>query len=258
MILTAKNVMPKNVKKSEPCDILSPCLNIIEHRGGWYESPNTVQSQNTAAAFLNSFKRKNGIEFDVRDMSGDLVISHDTPNGIEMTLTELILLYQQHGHNSFLSINIKSSGLAKKLKMVLQRFSISNYFVFDLAIPDLIEYRKEGLNYFLRESDLEKDPAIALPYLYKNATGIWLDQFLKSDHYASWITVKTFKKHLDNNMKIVIVSPELHPWGRDEKILHAAWQHYKSAITELSLDCTTPDISLCTDFPVEANLFFNG
>jgi glycerophosphoryl diester phosphodiesterase len=48
-------------------------LKIISHRGFWI----TPSEQNTEVAFIRALECGFGIETDIRDVSGDLVISHD-------------------------------------------------------------------------------------------------------------------------------------------------------------------------------------
>ena len=55
-------------------------IRIIDHRGEWCTSSNQAENtalQNSKVSFLRSFQKGRGVEFDVRDYNGDLVISHD-------------------------------------------------------------------------------------------------------------------------------------------------------------------------------------
>ena len=55
---------------------------VLSHRGYW----KTAVEKNTPTAFKRSFELGFGTETDVRDRNGELVISHDMPNGSEITL----------------------------------------------------------------------------------------------------------------------------------------------------------------------------
>jgi len=116
-------------------------------------------------------------------------------------------------------------------------FAIENYFVFDMSIPDSIEYLNHGINFFSRQSEHEKKPV-----LYENCKGIWLDSFM-----SIWYSSKLIIDHLNHKKQVAIVSPELHNRGhiplwnmlRTKKILES------------------DNVILCTDFLVEAKKFFD-
>ena len=42
-----------------------------------------------------------------------------------------------------LALNIKSDGISEILKKTLKKYSIKNYFVFDMSVPELIQYKKK-------------------------------------------------------------------------------------------------------------------
>ena len=50
-------------------------MQIISHRGFW----KSKNEQNTIISFQRSFENGFGIETDIRDLNGKLVISHDIP-----------------------------------------------------------------------------------------------------------------------------------------------------------------------------------
>jgi hypothetical protein len=123
------------------------------------------------------------------------------------------------------------------LKEKLDHYGVSNYFVFDMSIPDSLSYSNESMIFYTRQSELEKKPA-----LYEDSFGVWLDSF-----YSDWIDTDTIAFHQNNNKKICIVSPELH--GRPHE---QAWSKYKG------LNLSNPELCffLCTDFPIEARSYF--
>ncbi len=98
--------------KSAPVDLetaqlVSPMI-ILAHRGCWREN----SEKNTRAAFLRAFEAGYGIETDVRDLDGELVVSHDPARRGAMRWGELLDLYVEHGAPGQLAINIKADGLA--------------------------------------------------------------------------------------------------------------------------------------------------
>lgn len=203
-------------------------VNILCHRGFWKDS----SQQNTLGAFKLALGNNFGIELDVRDNSHNLVISHDLPDE-NSPLLETLLAEKLH-KNLLLAFNIKSDGIAFKLAELIRKFDVSNYFCFDMSIPQQLQYQKLDLIWFSRVSDHIEESIIN-----PASRGIWLDCF-QGDH---WI-IKDIEK-LSREKPLAIVSPELH--GRDHKSM---WRLLK--------ECSdNNDFYLCTDFPIEAKEFFN-
>ena len=233
-------------------------LEIVEHRTGWCDDFSTFEDkslQNTHQGFVNSFARGNGVETDIRDVKGELVISHDMPKGTELTFEEMLKIYNDHNCKGLLALNVKCDGMQKKIKDLLEKYDVTNYFMFDMSVPDTLGYLQLGVRSFVRDSEHEVNPKISSPIIYEGCDGVWLDQFMPGQ--PSRVTYDLMKKYLDEGKHISIVSPELHPWGRDEKQLYlAAWSEYKKAFDRFS-DEEMARISLCTDLPLQAETFFN-
>lgn len=207
-------------------------MKILAHRGLW----NNPKEKNSKMAFRRSFKSGFGVEFDVRDCSGSLVISHDLPKGNEQSLEKFLQDYSNFGSNLPIAINIKSDGLQLLLKILLQKYSIQNYFLFDMSVPDALGFIKQDFQVFTRESEYE------VPSFYEKAKGVWIDSF-----ETDWINLEKIKEHLQNKKEICLVSPELH--GRSFK---QVWKKYRS----FGLDILDK-IMLCTDYPMQAREYFN-
>lgn len=207
---------------------------VLSHRGFWKSS----SEKNTAASFIQSFKLGFGVELDIRDFNGELVVSHDIPVNASLSLEEFFTIYNACGNNLPLALNIKSDGLQLAIKKLLNTFNILNYFVFDMSIPDCYIYLKNQIVFFARESEYEQNPAF-----YDRASGVWLDEFK-----GHWIDINVVKKHVKNKKNICIVSPELHK--RDHK---KVWSHYKEIEKSLGIN----NLMICTDYPVEARTYFD-
>ena len=123
-------------------------MEIISHRGFWKKS----SEKNTMRAFERSFKNGFGVETDIRDYRGDLVISHDIPIGSSILFSHFLDLYSSMKRNLPLAINIKSDGLQAKILDYLYSNKITNYFLFDMSIPDHYIYIKNELITFTRHS----------------------------------------------------------------------------------------------------------
>lgn len=207
---------------------------VLSHRGYWKET----HEKNLPVAFERTFSLGFGTETDIRDYKGELVISHDIADEKCISVKEMFEIYNKYDNTLPLALNIKADGLQAKLKELLEEYKIINYFVFDMSVPDGLQYLKYNIKAFTRESEYEK-----IPTFYNDACGIWLDEFL-----GHWIDKEVIEKHIHNNKQICIVSPDLHK--REYK---KEWQHYKEIEKELGID----NLMICTDYPEEAKEFFN-
>jgi hypothetical protein len=207
-------------------------MKFLSHRGIW----RAVEQKNTKNAFLTSFEFGFGVETDIRDCKGELVISHDPPTGVEQTLESFLDLLS--GQVLPLALNIKSDGLFKRLAIEFQtRVELSEAFVFDMSVPDMIQYAKHGIPFFTRLSEYEREPA-----LLDKAGGIWLDSFI-----SEWFEFELIRKYIKMGFIIAIVSPELHNRNHIN-----FWEKIRLESDLLSSD----KVWLCTDFPIEASHFF--
>jgi len=206
---------------------------ILSHRGYW----KLPEEKNTNKAFKRSFSLDYGTETDIRDHAGGLVISHDPSQKEAMSVESLFLTYTSQGKKLPLALNIKADGLQKLLLAALSKYNINDYFVFDMSVPDMLEYINSGLKVFTRQSELEFTPV-----LYEKSQGVWIDSFI-----SNWIDEATIKSHIDNEKQVCIVSPELHKRPFKEE-----WYRLKRmSITG------NPEVMLCTDYPEQARSFFN-
>jgi glycerophosphoryl diester phosphodiesterase len=203
-------------------------MQIISHRGYW----KTSKEKNQEIAFRRSFELGFGTETDVRDFGGNLVISHDPPLGNEMSLETFFGIYNEYDNTLPLALNIKCNGLQNLLNSTLEKYHISNYFVFDMSIPDMRLYINQEFNTFTRQSEIEVQPI-----LYESVQGVWIDCF-----EDDWITKDILTAHLNANKKVCLVSPELHQRNHSP-----FWQQ----LTSMKI-LNHPNLLLCTDFPEEA------
>ena len=179
-----------------------------------------------------------GTETDIRDRNNQLVISHDMPDAKSITVEAFFEIYKGFRKSLPLALNIKADGLQTELRQLLTKYQIENYFVFDMAVPDGLQYAKQKFQTFTRHSEYESPP----PY-YDLAQGVWLDEF-----NGHWIGDEIIEKHLEQNKALCIVSPDLHK--RDHR---QEWLHYRGMETRIGKD----KIMLCTDFPEQAQEYFN-
>jgi glycerophosphoryl diester phosphodiesterase len=208
-------------------------MQIISHRGYWIQ-PN---EKNSIKAFERSFSLGFGTETDIRDYNGELVIAHDIANEYNITVQHFFELYNKYQCTATLALNIKADGLQQKLMALLQSNNITNYFVFDMSVPDTLGYLNGNVNFFSRQSEYEQ-----IPIFYNQTIGIWLDSF-----NTIWYNNAHIIEHISQNKQVAIVSPELHK--RDFLPL---WNQLKA------LTIPTNNIVLCTDTPEQAKAFFTN
>ncbi len=209
-------------------------MQIISHRGFWLRE----SEKNTKQAFLKSFESGFGTETDLRDFKQEVVISHDMSSE-DCVLFSDFLEFHSRFSTLTLALNVKADGLQSEVFKQLLKYDVKNYFLFDMSIPDTLQYLKKGMKVFARQSEYE-----TFPLLYDKATGVWMDEF--NQH---WIDKRSISKHIENGKKVCIVSPELH--GRPYEL---EWQHYLEIDRELNCN----DLMICTDKPEEAKKYFNG
>lgn len=207
-------------------------MQLLCHRGLW-KNP---EEKNSFSALALAIDKGLGIETDVRDCDGDLVIAHDPP--IKDQAMNLDVLFSHYAKSKFapcLALNIKSDGLHTQLVNKLNEYQIKNYFVFDMSVPDTLGYLKMNMPFAARISDYERDEK-----LLERAKFVWLDSF-ESD----WYSIDLIQTLLAKDKSVAIVSPELHKRAHEEtwSRLRALADHEK--------------VYLCTDFVTEAMEFFH-
>jgi glycerophosphoryl diester phosphodiesterase len=208
-------------------------MKILSHRGFW----ESEREKNTVESLERSFKAGFGAETDIRDLSQSLVISHDPPQYPLLTIDNFLKLYTSIDNDLLLALNIKADGLQKLLKEKIEQYLVTNYFVFDMSIPETLQYIKNEFNVFSRQSEFEREPLF-----YEKVSGVWLDCFIHD-----WISEEVIHNHLKHGKKVCIVSPELHK--RDYRVF---WEQ----LAKMSV-IKDENFLLCTDFPLIARDFFN-
>ncbi|HEU5006856.1 MAG TPA: hypothetical protein VFT67_07790 [Jatrophihabitantaceae bacterium] len=206
-------------------------MKLLAHRGFWTDGPEC----NSLAALLAAGKRGYGVETDIRDQGGEIVVSHDMPAAAAMTLRDLLAAAGPLAHP--LALNVKADGLAAATAALLAEYEVLNAFVFDMSIPDHLAWITAGVATLTRWSDIEPSPV-----LDEASAGIWLD----SMHRDLWWDPAELEAVVQSGRLVAFVSPELH--GREHL---AVWNH----IREHGWD-RRDTVLLCTDFPDLAERFF--
>lgn len=196
-------------------------VQVLAHRGIWRK----VAEQNTEKSLVGALRAGYGLETDIRDNNGQIVISHDMPVGSIQTFADFLVGARDIGTGT-LALNVKADGMAKI--MALRVSDIRNRcFFFDMSVPDMCPYFTENLPVFTRHSDAETAPAF-----YEQAAGVWLDELNKE-----WISAEVIQSHLSNGKKVAVVSGELH--SRDHRRTWKAVRPFSG----------NNSVMICTDFP---------
>jgi glycerophosphoryl diester phosphodiesterase len=214
-------------------------IEILAHRG-WWEKP---EEKNTLAALARAFDAGLGVETDLRDCSGELVVSHDPPIHGTLLFRKLLEAYTKADQPGYLALNVKADGLQPATEALLGEFAIKRYFMFDMSIPDQVQWLKAGVPTFTRHSEFEKSPV-----LYDRAAGVWLDGF-----ETVWFSPEIIKGHLKAGKMVSVISPELH--GRDPVPVWKMLQPFATAADDPKAG--HPKLFLCTDRIAEARRFFH-
>lgn len=208
-------------------------MEILAHRGFW----DAAHPRNSLVALSHALDAGFGFESDVRDYAGSLVISHNIADASSPQAAEVFRLLAAHGDRYPFAINIKADGLKEPLAALLREHHIENYFLFDMSVPQMVEFREMGLRFFTRQSEYEMSPV-----LYDAAAGVWIDGFCGTE----WITEELLRSHLAAGKAVCIVSPDLHQ--------RAEYRTFWARLRAMAL----PEgrVLLCTDHPAEARAFF--
>jgi hypothetical protein len=210
--------------------------NILAHRGCWTQP----DLKNSFEALKLALDSGFGIETDIRDCSGSLVISHDPPKGDVFEAKTFFELYDKASSNSRVALNIKADGLQQSLLILLHESGaqLENFYVFDMSVPDALRYVDSDLPAYTRLSEYEVEPPL-LSY----AAGAWVDNFT-----GNFPQVSEAEKILAIGKRACIVSSELH-----KRDYHVLWDDIAAAGLHKN-----PLFELCTDFPYLAYDFFKA
>ena len=214
---------------------------ILAHRGLWQDPTDG----NSLSALTKALEAGFGLETDVRDCDGELVVSHDPAKRGAVPLTALFGVYSALQNGAILALNIKADGLQAPLAQALQRYGIGpdRYFVFDMAVADALGYLRRQMPCFTRQSEIEPVPAFV-----DRAAGVWLDCFERD-----WITEADVMAHCLAGRRVALVSPELH--GR---AFEPVWREWRKAYHSLCRHGHGDRMMLCTDHAYEARAYFDA
>src|ERR1700761_4609203 len=112
----------------------------LAHRGLW----TLPAERNSLAAIRDAFASGWGVETDVRDIDGTLVVSHDPPGLGTLPFAAVVDAYREYGCPGALAVNVKADGLPAMLADALRDVDRDRWFAFDMSVPDMRQYAREG------------------------------------------------------------------------------------------------------------------
>lgn len=182
---------------------------IIEHR------INTIKQ-------LKRVSTNRGVEIDIRDYNGELVLTHNA-----LTFGEKLSDFLQHYHHEFIIFNVKCAGLESGILELSKKYDINDFFFLDVENPCLVNFARKGMRKVaVRFSDFEPIE-FAMSFAGK-IDWVWVDCFEK-------IPDKNDFERLSKHFKLCLVSPEMQ--GHSQK-----W------ITDFRKQGIQID-AVCTDLP---------
>lgn len=156
---------------------------------------------------LTSIPSDIGIEIDLRDSNGKIIVTHDPfTDGPEFS--DFIKKYSVNNDRTII-LNIKSERIEESVIKILNEYNITNYFLLDSSFPMINNLIKKGINNIaLRYSEYEGlDTLINMKGLVK---WVWVDWFnVFSNNGISHFSYNTYIKLRQLGYKICIVSPDL-------------------------------------------------
>jgi len=148
--------------------------------------------------YANSISIDYGIEFDIRDSNGKIIVTHDP-----FTEGENLEDFLSKISKRFLIVNVKSEGIEEKTLELLKKNGFEDFFLLDCSFPAIVKLSKLG------------EKRIALRFSeYENFANV-----VDNKDKISWVWVDCFTyfpltKKIEevlhaHGLKICMVSPEL-------------------------------------------------
>jgi len=193
-------------------------MQIIAHRR------NTVEE-------LKATPAEYGIETDIRSYGDRLIVSHE-PFLDAVSFNEWIKYFQ----HKTLILNIKEEGIEYRIKEIVERRGIKDFFFLDLSFPYLLKMVNTGeKRVAVRFSEFESLDTV-LGFVGK-ADWVWIDCFTKL------ALTRASYDALHGRFKLCVVSPELQ--GRSLEEIKS----FRRELGSFDID------AVCTKNP---NLWLNG
>lgn len=152
-----------------------------------------------------------GMEFDVRDSDGLVLVTHD-PFTKAIDLESFVIRIPKI-KEFFYIVNIKSEGIEEKVREILDKYEMSNFVFLDSSFPTIARMSKEGEKRFaIRASEYESiQTAVEMS---GKVQWVWIDCFKSIEHIPMQVMIA---KGCGYN--VCLVSPELHKHSNDVEMI---------------------------------------
>ncbi len=157
-------------------------------------------------AGLETLSETYGVELDLRDENGTLILSHDP-----FSVGELFEDYLKKYRHGTMILNIKSERIEHRVLELINKYQIKSYFFLDSSFPMIFLLSNNGeKNIALRFSEYEGMDTIRA--MAGKVAWIWVDCFTQFP-----VTKAIYDEMKALGYKLCMVSPELQ--GREEDII---------------------------------------
>jgi hypothetical protein len=194
-------------------------MKVVAHRINYLDAKNAA----------HVFSSCDGIEFDIRDNNGQIIVQHD-PYGSGQPFTEFVRFCVP---NKLYIVNVKSEGIEEDAIRIMDDAGLTNFFLLDCGTPSIVRLGRRGERRIAaRFSEYESFETVYALGRAGYISWVWVDVF--STIPLSSMTIELFH---NAGLKICLVSPELQ--AQQEKI-----KMYKDEV----LRCGAID-AVCTKLP---------
>ena len=147
---------------------------------------------------LKKIPTEYGVEIDVRDYQGNLILQHDPfKDG------ELFESYLKLYNNRILIINIKSERIEYAVLELLKKYHIKNYFFLDSSFPMIFSLLTQSeRNIAIRYSEYESIETVV--NMKNMVSWVWVDCFT-----CLPLNNEIYKRLKETKLKLCLVSPDL-------------------------------------------------
>lgn len=174
---------------------------------------------------LEATPSRYGIEMDIRSCGNRLIVAHE-PFVEAVSFDEWIT----HFHHKTLILNIKEEGIEYRVKEIVEKHGIRDYFFLDLSFPYLIKMANAGeKRVAVRFSEYESIETVLT--LSGKVSWVWVDCFTRMP-----LTQASYNA-LHGRFNLCVVSPELQGRGRE------AIEPFKKDLAPFEFE------AVCTKFP---------
>jgi NDP-sugar pyrophosphorylase family protein len=154
---------------------------------------------------LNNVPEFYGVEIDLRDSNGEILVTHDPfTDGIKFEE------YLKNYKNKFIILNIKSEGIEIRVKELLNKYNVSKYFFLDSSFPMICKLIKNHNEKKIAIRLSEYEDIQSLLNIIDYIDWVWVD-YIDSVFDEKKYPLNKEKYHrIKNKVKLCLVSPELH------------------------------------------------